>query len=92
MRAGLLDWTAPWATYRTEVEEPIDCGERVVVSAPSFGCLPGSEKEIRLDGANVWTVTERTIARIYHSTKADAFKLVGVRSVQELPRWRIMSA
>ncbi len=31
MRAALLDWTAPWATYRTEVDETIDCGERVVL-------------------------------------------------------------
>ena len=39
LRSALLDWTAPWATYRTEVEEAIDCGERVVLLAPSFGRL-----------------------------------------------------
>jgi ketosteroid isomerase-like protein len=78
MRAALLDWTAPWETYRTEVEEALDCGERVVLIAPSYGRLPGSTEEIRLEGANLWTVGDGKVARVYHSTRADVFNVVGL--------------
>lgn len=78
-RTALLDWTAPWSNYRTEVDEAIDCGERVVLIAPSFGCLPGSTQEIRLEGANLWTLCHGKIARVYHSTRADIFKVVGLK-------------
>jgi hypothetical protein len=30
LRAEWLDWLAPWASYRTEIEEMIDLGDRVV--------------------------------------------------------------
>lgn len=78
MRAALLDWTAPRATHRTEVDESIDCGEQVVLIAPSFGCLAGSSQEIRLDGANAWTVRDGKISRVYHSTRADVLNVVGL--------------
>ena len=78
LRSALLDWTAPWATYRTEVEEAIDCGERVVLLAPSFGRLADSGAEIRLDGASAWRVRDGKISWNYHSTRADVLKLVGL--------------
>jgi hypothetical protein len=78
LRSALLDWTAPWATYRTEVEEAIDCGDRVVLLAPSFGRLADSEQEIRLDGASAWTVHLQKISWNYHSVRADVLKLVGL--------------
>jgi len=78
MRSALLDWTAPWATYRTEVEEAIDCGERVVLLAPSFGRLANSGQEVRLDGASAWTLCNGKIGWNYHSTRADVLKRVGL--------------
>src|SRR4051812_22330689 len=30
-RESWLDWLAPWAEYRSEVDEAIDCGETVVL-------------------------------------------------------------
>jgi ketosteroid isomerase-like protein len=77
MRAALLDWTAPWEGYRTEVEKAFDCGDRVALIAPSFGRLPESDQEIKLDGASAWTVRDGKIARVCHSTKADILKVVG---------------
>jgi hypothetical protein len=78
MRAALLKWTARWATYRSEVDEVIDCGGQVILIAPSFGRLPGSTQEIRLEGANLWTVCDGKIARVYTSTTADVLKVVGL--------------
>ncbi len=78
MRAALLDWTAPWEAYRVEVDEAIDCGERVLLISPSFGRLAGSTQEITLEGANVWTVCDGKITRTYHSSRADALRVVGL--------------
>jgi ketosteroid isomerase-like protein len=78
LRTALLDWTGPWATYRTEVEEAIDCGDRVALLAPSFGRLADSGEEIRLDGASAWTVHDGKISQNYHSTRADGLRLVGL--------------
>jgi hypothetical protein len=36
-RESWLDWLAPWAEYRTEVKEAIDCGERVLLLQSSAG-------------------------------------------------------
>ena len=47
-RESWLDWLAPYAEYRTEVEEAIDCGERVLVLQSSSGRLEGSPREVKL--------------------------------------------
>jgi hypothetical protein len=36
MRQMFLDWLAPWAAYRTEIQEAIDCGDQVLVLANTF--------------------------------------------------------
>lgn len=69
--------TAPWATYRTRVEEAIDCAEHVILLPPSFARLADRGDKTRLDGANAWTVRDGKISRVYHSTRADVLKLVG---------------
>jgi ketosteroid isomerase-like protein len=79
LRAVWLDWTAPWTTYRAEVVEAIDCGDRVLLVAPTFGRLPGSTHEVKIDGANVWTVRDDKIARVeFYLTRAEALKAVGL--------------
>ncbi|HEV7585676.1 MAG TPA: nuclear transport factor 2 family protein [Solirubrobacteraceae bacterium] len=78
MRAALLDWTIRWATYRSEVDEAIDCGESVALIAPSFGRQPGSTREMRLEGANLWTVRHGRIVRVYTSTVADVLQIAGL--------------
>jgi hypothetical protein len=37
LRAGWLDWLAPWASYRAEIEEVIDLGDRVVAVLCDYG-------------------------------------------------------
>src|SRR6266566_852285 len=53
LRAMFLDWLAPWAAYRTEIQEAIDCGDRVVVLANTFGRLEGSAQEVALPSTDV---------------------------------------
>ncbi len=78
-RAFWLDWLAPWATYRTEPEEAIDHGERVLVLSRSFGRLEGSTQEIKEAPAAVWTVRDGKIARVdLFLDRAEARKAVGL--------------
>jgi ketosteroid isomerase-like protein len=79
LRTFWLDWLAPWATYRTEPEEAIDLGERVLVLSHSFGRLEGSTQEVKEAPAAVWTVRDRKIARVdLYLDRAEALKAVGL--------------
>ena len=79
-RESWLDWLAPYAEYRTEVEEAIDCGERVVLLQRSSGRLAGSTKEVKLAPAVVYTVRHGKIARFEpYADRAEALKAVGLR-------------
>jgi ketosteroid isomerase-like protein len=79
LRAMLLDWLAPWATYRLEVEEAVDCGERVLVLGHAFGRRRESEQEVSTEFADIWTIRDRKAVRWeVLPTRADALKAVGL--------------
>jgi ketosteroid isomerase-like protein len=79
LRAMLLDWLGPWATYRSEVEDTIDCGERVVVIGHAYGRHEDSEQEVSAEFADVWTVRDGRIARWEAlPSRADALKAAGL--------------
>jgi hypothetical protein len=78
-RESWLDWLAPYAEYRTEVEEAIDCGERVLLLQSSSGRLEGSTKEVKLAPAVVYTVRDGKIARVEpYADRAEALNAVGL--------------
>jgi ketosteroid isomerase-like protein len=79
-RESWLDWLAPYAEYRTEVEEAIDCGERVLLLQSSSGRLEGSTKEVKIAPAVVYTVRDGKIARFEpYADRAEALEAVGLR-------------
>ena len=51
LRDLLLDWHAPWATYRVEIEEAVDLGDRVLLLTKSFGALREARRRWRLRSA-----------------------------------------
>jgi ketosteroid isomerase-like protein len=79
LRGWYLDWLAPWAEYRTAVNEFIDCGDRVITLQHSSGRLHGSTQEVTMDPATLWTIRDGKIARweVYPSHD-DALKAVGL--------------
>jgi hypothetical protein len=81
LRALWLDWLAPWATYRAEVVEAVDLGERVLPLYHSFGCLEGSTVEVKDELASVWIVCEGKIPYVefYATTHTEAREAVGLR-------------
>src|SRR5271167_4890553 len=79
VRSLFRDWHKPWATYRTEVERAVDCGERVLVLTRDFGVLWGTTKEITLNLGGVYTIRDGKIASwdIYLD-RAEALEAVGL--------------
>jgi ketosteroid isomerase-like protein len=80
LRTAWLDWLSPWATYRAEVVEAVDLGERVLLLYHSYGRLEGSTVEVKDELASVWTVrdAEITYVEFYATTHTEAFKAVGL--------------
>jgi ketosteroid isomerase-like protein len=63
LRAATRNWMAPWATYVQEVEEVVDCGERVLVLVNIFARLEESTQDVTMAGAEVWTFRDGKVAR-----------------------------
>jgi ketosteroid isomerase-like protein len=77
---GWREWIRPWDTYWTEVEEFIDAGgDHVVVLVRDHGRLDGSDAEVELRGASVWTLREGRIARIeFYADRGQALEAAGL--------------
>jgi ketosteroid isomerase-like protein len=80
LRALWLDWLAPWASYRTEIEELSDLGERVVAIVCDYGRRESGAPEIAMRTATVWTVRDGRIVRadFYPGGRAEALASVGL--------------
>jgi ketosteroid isomerase-like protein len=79
LRAFMLDWTAPWFTYRIEIEKVVDLGEQVLLLNHDRGRREGSTQEVRGRVGAVFTVRDRRIARLdAYTTRADALDAAGL--------------
>jgi ketosteroid isomerase-like protein len=79
-----LDWLAPWAEYRTAIEQVIDCGERVLLLQRSSGRMQDSTQEVKLSPGVVWTVRAGKIARFeVYADRTQALKAVGLAEIGE---------
>jgi hypothetical protein len=80
LRTGWLDWLAPWASYRTEIEEMIDLGDRVVAVLCDYARREQDSPEVALKGATVWTVRDGRIVRaeFYAGGRAEAMAAIGL--------------
>ena len=80
LRAGWLDWLAPWASYRTETEEVLDLGDRVVSVLCDYARREPDAPEVALKSAAVWTVRDGRIVRaeFYTGGREEALKAVGL--------------
>ena len=79
LRDGWLQWLAPWESYRAEVEEAIDLGERVVLLIRDYGRRTSDMHEVAITSAAVWTVHEGKVTRAeFYADRAEALKAVGL--------------
>jgi len=78
-RAAWLGWLEPWQTYRTEIKQALDAGDRVLMLVQDYGRREGSAEEVRVDGSGVWTVSDGRIARAeFFAHRSEAFKAAGL--------------
>jgi ketosteroid isomerase-like protein len=81
LRDAWLDWTAPWAAYRTEIEQLIDAGDRVVVLVREFGRRVGGAYEVAFPAATVWSVRDGKVVRAeFFPDRARALEAAGLRA------------
>jgi len=79
LRACWRDWLAPWASYRTEIDELIDAGDSVVAIVRDYGRREQSATEVEMRAAAVYTVQGGRIIRAeYHADRAEALASVGL--------------
>ena len=79
LRDSWLQWLAPWESYRAEVEEAIDLGERVVLLIRDYGRRTRDAHEVAITSAAVWTVHEGKVTRAeFYADRAEALKAVGL--------------
>jgi ketosteroid isomerase-like protein len=79
LRAAWLEWLEPWLTYRTEIEQALDAGDRVLLLTHDYGRHEGAAQEVKVDGSAVWTISDGKIARAdFFTARSEAFKAAGL--------------
>ncbi len=79
LRAFNLDWLSPWETYRAEIVDAKDLGDRVLLFVRDFGRREGSSQDVVQDAGSVWTLREGKVARAeFYADRAEALKAAGV--------------
>jgi ketosteroid isomerase-like protein len=77
--AAWSNWVSAWATYRVIPAEVIDCGDRVVVCYEVLAGPKGSTGQVKLNGADVFTVRDGRIARREaYGNRKKALKALGL--------------
>jgi ketosteroid isomerase-like protein len=80
LRGSWLDWLEPWVTYRTEIDQVIDAGDRVVVLVHDFGRREADAPEVDVIGANIWTFRDGKVTRIeFFPDRTVALEVAGLR-------------
>ena len=79
LRQSWLDWLEPWESYRVEIEDLIDAGDRVLVFSRDRARRPGVAEEVELMGSAVWTVADGKVERAeFFTRRADAIAAAGL--------------
>jgi ketosteroid isomerase-like protein len=79
-RASFLDWIEPWETYKPNIEEILDLGDRVVVLGRDRGRIRGMDSEIEgPKGMVLYKFEERRVARVeYYFDRDEGLRAAGL--------------
>ena len=79
LRSAFLDWLEPWESYRSEIEELVDLGDRVAVLARDYARREGMSREIDFKGLSVYAFSGSKISRIeFHFDREEGMAAVGL--------------
>ena len=75
-----LDWLEPWASYRVQVDEVIDAGDRVVVLIRDRARRHDTEAEVELISGSVWELRDGKVVRVeFCASRDEALEAAGLR-------------
>jgi ketosteroid isomerase-like protein len=77
---GWRDWLTPWESYRLEVEEFIDAGDRVLTLVRVRARTSRHGVELEHRPAAVWTVKDGLVVAVhFFLERPEAFEFAGLR-------------
>ena len=80
LKMVFLEWLQPFESYRAEIEDVIDLGDRVLVLVRDYGRLIGTTREVTETGASIWTLREGKVTRVeFYPERSRALEAVGLR-------------
>ena len=80
VRRGFRAWLGTWDSYRFELRDVIDAGDRVLVTGWHTGRGRGSGVEVSEDFLTVWTVRSgRVVGLSMFRDRREAFEAAGLR-------------
>jgi ketosteroid isomerase-like protein len=78
-REAWEDWTSPFESFRIEVEEVLDAGDKVVSLVRQVGRTKTGGVEIESSAAAVWTIRGGKLQRVeFHLDRDAALRAAGV--------------
>jgi len=79
------DWLRSWTSYRFDVEDVLDGGDKVVVVKVGRGKQRAGAPESSLRRAAIWTVTDGVITQVdFNLTYEEALASIGLAAQPEL--------
>ena len=69
-----IDWLEPWVTYRVQVDEMLEVGDRVVVLVRDRARRHGTDIEVELISGSVWTFRDGRIVRVEFHANREALR------------------
>jgi broad specificity phosphatase PhoE len=81
LRTAWLQWLSPWEHYRAEVEDAIDCGDRVLLLIRDYGRRSNEAREVAILSGAVWTIAGGKVVRVsFYAHRAAARRAAGLEA------------
>jgi ketosteroid isomerase-like protein len=80
LRIAWLDWLEPWESYRTQIQDLIELGDRVLALLRDCGTVKGTQAEVEVPVAAIWTIRDGQFTRAeFYASQSQALEAVGLR-------------
>jgi len=79
LRSAWRDWLRRWVSYRVDIDDLIDAGDRVVVMHSDYAQREPGTREVVRQRAAVWTIRDGCVTHVdFYLRRAEALTAVGL--------------